>query len=691
MERIGAYRVVRRLASASGGEALLAKTDGGPLGSERTVVLKLFPSGGEELERAFAREASAYAQIGSGAVARLVDFFAVPAGSGGGGGQLCIVLEHVDGPSLVRLRTLLKSASLELDDRAAVYIAASLFEALAAAHAADPPLVHRDVNPSNVLLAWDGQVKLTDFGVARLSGVSHGHGAAAARGTYGYLAPEQARSEEASPRADVYSAGIVLWELLTRRRAFQRGVLLEEEAMRAMAEPRLAALDSVRPELPQSVRDVVRRALEPRVEHRTIPAGEAAAILSASIVPEDARRQLSGSLIAIRASAESQPSLPPRASISPERKMASSIPAPPNTKRGVAPPPSSDDLIEVVGDSSRDPAADEFARRPPPTPRRSLVDLGPVKGTSATARLAFAVPNAPGLPRPSTMGMAAVTPPPVPPMGQLPPAPPPMTGAVSATPDSDLPTQPLNRTQPLPSPFADGSPAPRAALRSSPPLALPPPVGSPAFDGARLSSPTAPAEPSRVPSGPAVHSTSAHPVAMPPKPVARGIPVLITLAIVGFGAMAAYLRSQPKPTHSQETGHDVTTSTASTESPTPKALETRPSALDTAPLSAVPTVEPHAGVATPPASAVATAAVAPPSNATSPAASDEGALASEMGRIRTAGSVAGRRIFVDDKTLGQTPASVVVRCGRHTVRLGSSGKPQTLDVPCGGDVSVNGR
>jgi PEGA domain len=59
-----------------------------------------------------------------------------------------------------------------------------------------------------------------------------------------------------------------------------------------------------------------------------------------------------------------------------------------------------------------------------------------------------------------------------------------------------------------------------------------------------------------------------------------------------------------------------------------------------------------------------------------------------MGVIRTTGAVPGRRIFVDEKTLGQTPASVTVTCGQHTVRLGSSGKPQTIAVPCGSEITV---
>jgi serine/threonine-protein kinase len=62
-----------------------------------------------------------------------------------------------------------------------------------------------------------------------------------------------------------------------------------------------------------------------------------------------------------------------------------------------------------------------------------------------------------------------------------------------------------------------------------------------------------------------------------------------------------------------------------------------------------------------------------------------------MGVLRTAGAAPNRRIFVDDRTVGQTPESVTVKCGPRVVRLGSAGKPQTVDVPCGGEITVGDR
>ncbi|MCW5836487.1 MAG: serine/threonine protein kinase, partial [Labilithrix sp.] len=323
VERVGGYRVVRRLATGGTSDVLLAKAEG-PLGFERTVVLKLLLSqfrDDEDFARMFAREASAYARLSHPSIVRLFDFFAVPASEpgapprqGGRDGQLCMVLEHIDGPPLTRLRTMLKAAGRELDDRSAIYVATRIFDALAAAHAAVDeggalaPVIHRDVNPSNVLMPWDGQVKLADFGVAKVAGLSHQSVAGMIKGTYGYMAPEQVTGEAVTPRADVYAAGIILWELLTKRRAFQRGALPEIEALRAMAEPRLISLDTIRPDVDRAVRDAVRRALEPRAEQRTVTAEEMVAILSAVVPADEGRERLVSALAVVRPA--SDPAMP---------------------------------------------------------------------------------------------------------------------------------------------------------------------------------------------------------------------------------------------------------------------------------------------------------------------------------------------------------------------------------------------
>src|SRR5262249_34225249 len=139
-------------------------------------------------------------------------------------------------------------------DDVALYVMAQVFAALAAAHAARDPatgefasVIHRDVSPKNVLVDWEGAVKLTDFGIAKLAGVSGDTRAGLLKGTYGYMAPEQVLGDPTTVRTDVYAGCLLLRELLLGRREFERGDMPELELLQAMADPRLRPIEELRP------------------------------------------------------------------------------------------------------------------------------------------------------------------------------------------------------------------------------------------------------------------------------------------------------------------------------------------------------------------------------------------------------------------------------------------------------------
>jgi serine/threonine protein kinase len=300
--QLGGFRVVRRLASGGTSDVLLARAEG-PHGFERLVALKVMLHrlrADPAFERMFAREASAYARLAHPAIVKMLDFFSAD-------GQLVMVLEYVDGLPLNKLRAMLSIAGVRLDDRASIFIASRIFAALAAAHAArDPesgefsPVIHRDINPSNVLIPWDGHVKLADFGIAKVSGQPGDTKSGFIKGTYGYMAPEQVRGESVTVRADVYAATLLLWELLARRKAIQRGALPEVEVLKAMATPQFPTLDSLRPDVAAVVRDAVRRGLEPHPDKRGITADEMGGILRGVIDGEQARGLLVETLARVR-------------------------------------------------------------------------------------------------------------------------------------------------------------------------------------------------------------------------------------------------------------------------------------------------------------------------------------------------------------------------------------------------------
>jgi serine/threonine protein kinase len=145
------------------------------------------------------------------------------------------------------------------------------------------PIVHRDLSPSNVLLDWRGGVKIADFGIAKVLGVSPATRVGLVKGTLGCMAPEQARGEAVDERADVYAAALLAWRLATGRVPFARHQGDEFELLRAMRNPRIHPLAAIRPDLPPRLAEAIATALEPDPARRTISAADLAAIVAAEV------------------------------------------------------------------------------------------------------------------------------------------------------------------------------------------------------------------------------------------------------------------------------------------------------------------------------------------------------------------------------------------------------------------------
>jgi serine/threonine-protein kinase len=267
---IGPYRIVRRLASGERSEVLLARVHG-PHGFQRTVVLKrLIDEHVRDPQwlRRLAAEAIAYARLSHSAIVRLYDFIELDDAP-------TLVLEYVPGISLEALLRTKAERTERIGDAEILYIGARVFAGLAAAHGARhpetgefSPVIHRDVSPGNVLVSSHGEVKLSDFGVARVAGVSEKTPAGTLLGTYGYMAPEQIVGDSVTVRADVYGAALLLWEMLAGRHAFDRDSLPELEILQAMAEPRIPPIHRLRPDLPASLCRALDRALRADADER---------------------------------------------------------------------------------------------------------------------------------------------------------------------------------------------------------------------------------------------------------------------------------------------------------------------------------------------------------------------------------------------------------------------------------------
>ncbi len=217
---------------------------------DRRVAVKIlherYVEDSEYVER-FRREARAVAQLSHPNIVTVID-------RGNDDGRQYIVFEYVDGENLKEL----VQRTGRLPVRGALELAVAVADGLAFAH--DRGLVHRDVKPQNVLLSREGEVKVTDFGIARSLHVEHGvTQTGTVLGTGEYLAPEQASGDPVSPATDVYSLGVVLWELLAGDVPFA-GENFVAVALRHINEP-LPSLREERPDVSPRLEAAVDRAL----------------------------------------------------------------------------------------------------------------------------------------------------------------------------------------------------------------------------------------------------------------------------------------------------------------------------------------------------------------------------------------------------------------------------------------------
>src|SRR3954454_19747056 len=217
---------------------------------ERNVALKvLHPHYGddEEYVERFRREARSVAQLSHPNIVTVID-------RGESDAQQYIVFEYVDGESLKQL----VDRAGPLPARRVVELGVQMADALAFAH--QHGLVHRDVKPQNVLINSEGEARVTDFGIARSLDVEHGvTQTGTVLGTSNYLSPEQARGQTVTPATDVYSLGVVLYELLTGEVPFP-GETFVAVAMKHINEEPPSVLEK-RPDTPARLVYIVERAL----------------------------------------------------------------------------------------------------------------------------------------------------------------------------------------------------------------------------------------------------------------------------------------------------------------------------------------------------------------------------------------------------------------------------------------------
>jgi serine/threonine-protein kinase len=256
--------------------------------------------------------------------------------------QHFIVMEHVAGHSCAEL--LRDHGPMEVEQ--AVDVITQGCRGLDYAHRNG--VVHRDVKPGNLLVSDSDVVKLADFGIARAADQSSITQVGSVLGTAAYLAPEQARGEEAGPRADLYSLGVVAYQLLTGRLPYEAGSL-SELALKQQREPP-ASVDELNPRVPPELADAIAMALALDKEDRP----ETALLLGEAITsgargvepnPNGARAQTLGGTAATRVLGHGAPTaqtrVAPRTPPPTNRTAAHPRPRQLEPRRAAYPPPMS--------------------------------------------------------------------------------------------------------------------------------------------------------------------------------------------------------------------------------------------------------------------------------------------------------------------------------------------------------------
>jgi len=388
----GPYRIVARIGRGGMAEVYLAQRTG-PGGFARDLVIKrILPHLAEDQEfvRMFVNEAAILARLTHSNVAQVYDFGRID-------DSYYLAMEYVRGTSLDRLLAVFSGNGLPIP--IALRIIADTARGLAYAHRATDPLgrplgiVHSDISPSNILISFEGEVKLIDFGIARAGFQRSERGVL--KGKVRYMSPEQCRGEPLDPRTDIYSLGIVLWETLTGRNLYDQDRPMD--VITAVLEQPTPPPSGLRAEVPEALDRITLRALEKNPAARFPRAEEMAQAIDLFVAEQRmlANQQALGELVRSRFAPTLVISIRDEAPLPAAQRPPSTVRVVPGVPAGTPVPGDGATAAEVPAVCSpRGPSAFEVAPTlaeaqalPPPaaTPRPPRLSASPSAAAPSTS------------------------------------------------------------------------------------------------------------------------------------------------------------------------------------------------------------------------------------------------------------------------------------------------------------------
>ncbi|MFZ5482544.1 MAG: protein kinase domain-containing protein [Myxococcota bacterium] len=272
--QFGRYQLLERIATGGMAEVYLARSFGVEGFEKRLVIKRILPelAKNPRFVSMFVHEAKLSVCLNHPNIVQVFDLGKV-------GDDPYIAMEYIHGRDLTQVLRTLRRDTRRMDVGVAASIAAAVARGLAYAHARAAPdgrplhIVHRDVSPHNIVVGFEGDVKLVDFGIARLAGesapIAEGRPGG---GKFAYMSPEQAEGKPVDGRSDLFSLGVVLFEMLAGRRLFQDGD--PDEKLRAVVECRVPDVREINPDVPDALFAILSRALTKDVGARYATAAD---------------------------------------------------------------------------------------------------------------------------------------------------------------------------------------------------------------------------------------------------------------------------------------------------------------------------------------------------------------------------------------------------------------------------------
>jgi serine/threonine protein kinase len=269
----GRYEILGRLAVGGMAEVFLARELGHHHAIRHVAIKRILPqiADDETFVEMFLDEARLAVQLNHPNICHIYDF-----------GELeeayFIAMEWVNGVSLGKMIKRARDQRIEIPVPVAIKITAHIAEALHYAHQARDgmgrpmTIVHRDVSPQNIMVRFDGVVKLLDFGIAKNASQTSQTEAGVVKGKFSYMAPEQCLGRTLDGRTDIFALGSCIYEALTGTAAFRRGSDLD--TMRAIVHEEPKPIRVARPDVPEALGDIVDRALAKDPKDRFQTAGD---------------------------------------------------------------------------------------------------------------------------------------------------------------------------------------------------------------------------------------------------------------------------------------------------------------------------------------------------------------------------------------------------------------------------------